>query len=134
MSGFVEESSLDTTEVKQIKANAIADYQEEQEVEADERFAGDISLELEDLADEMSYYSVFADKLENVNGALVEQEMEYQMGGEFDTELELGELQELSSRAERAFNSSIGTTMEPIARAFKQSVDNVVLDYSDQLL
>ena len=131
---FVEESSLDSVEVKQIKANAVAEYQEEQEAEADERFMGDVSLELEDLADEMSYYSVFADKLENVNGALVEQELEYQMSGDFNDELELDVLVELSDRAERAFNSSVGTVMEPIARAFKQSVDNVSLDYSDQLL
>ena len=134
MRGFIEESSTMSREEKNIRLDAVEKYQEEQVDEEIERLAGDVSTELDSILGEMSTFSAFNGKLDGINGVLVEKEIGYEYYGEFDNELELDELVVLKDRAERAYNSSVGTQMERVAGVFKDTVNAVTLGYEEVLL
>jgi len=132
--GFNEESSTERREIRQAKIDAIENYKDEQIQEEDERFFGEVSNGLDELLNDMSGFAEFENKLDRVNGVLVEEDLQYIFYGDFDTDMEISDLENIKGRADRFYNDAKGTKMETVATAFRDTVDSVNLNYGDQLL
>ncbi len=118
MRNNIGDSRTDTLEVKQAKLAAIEEYKEEQAVERANINNSDASHEVAGVIRDMSLYEAF-ENTQEIDHALVELDSHlvdepYGSRYPFDDEAELAQLKE---SAQTALNRSIGTPVEPLARA-----------------
>ena len=130
---FVEESSTMTREEMAIRADAVEQHIEDMRAEDDELHFGETSQELEEITNDMSEFSAFASKLDGINGALTEQELEYDIDGHFDVEITIDDLEDMTNRAERAYNNAHGTKLEGVARVVRDTIATATMGYGEQL-
>ncbi len=130
----VEESQVESLEVRQAKLQAVADYKKELEVRELDELGADLGIELQDVMDEISLYSAFANQLTGINGALVEEDIaivpyhRYKYGFE-----DVKEVQELADRAERFRNRTNGHPLygrvgEEISKMVNQNTPSLVAE------
>lgn len=123
MSNVVEESQVDSLEIRRAKADAIAQYEDNKEIDRQAIIGDEVSIELASLVDDMSLYGEFKDSMGGINHEAGEIDSHINPAHSFQFGFDdVGEIQELKDKAQRVYNSSIGTPTEHVARVAFETV------------
>jgi len=130
-----EDTQVDSLEIRQAKLQGRADYEAELEDKAYNEAGEDVEFEIKATMDYFTQFKVFEGKLENINGALVENDMYIEPKATYRHGVDdVEELETFKQHAQDLVNQARGTRHENTANAISAMVTAEIPDLLQELV